>query len=341
MGCRLALLLGLCVAVISCYAAEHSGGSVGLNAANCIDALNAAIAGNDIGQVRTILAIIDQQELIGCEHALACRAIREKRFFDIERLFNRLSGFINQVPVDKNGLTPLDWALYVGNPEIIRLITYDKRAGYRLLLHQAYKYRYLAAAKKLIVLGANAEQCDGLGRNVLHALALSEGESCWGDLNYLHDVCFRYHRLQRKRFSVFEHLMGLPSILDLVDIAMAGGVRINVVDRQGKNPLHFAVWSGDLGMVEILLKEYGARARSYDFFGYSPLHYAAARGQNGIAALLLDEQCNEFEKDEEGKTALYWMLKFKNQAAIRHVIAAYGLMRRESDEEVTDDAVAE
>lgn len=63
---------------------------------------------------------------------------------------------------------------------------------------------------------------------------------------------------------------------------------INAQDHQGKTAMHYAVMSGDVGMVKILLG-HGANIDTQDHEGKTPLYDAVEKNHVAIADLLIDQ----------------------------------------------------
>ncbi len=62
-------------------------------------------------------------------------------------------------------------------------------------------------------------------------------------------------------------------------------------DRYGKTPLHYAVAGGHAGLVAVLLKQ-GASVTVYDNRGWMALHYAAENGSPEIAEMLINSEAD-------------------------------------------------
>ena len=80
------------------------------------------------------------------------------------------------------------------------------------------------------------------------------------------------------------------------------------VDRPSHNairvaPLHSAVESGSLALVNLLL-EHGAKPDCVEFLEATPLHSAAARGSREMVERLLKAGADPKRKTKEGKTAV-------------------------------------
>ncbi|CAH2210631.1 jg7807 [Pararge aegeria aegeria] len=82
---------------------------------------------------------------------------------------------------------------------------------------------------------------------------------------------------------------------------------INVKDRSGSTPLHYATLSNHVEVVDALLAE-GASVHVKDGNGSTPLHYAAKNGYLEIVDALLDRGADVYEKDSLQKTPLYYAI---------------------------------
>eukprot|EP01018_Ginkgo_biloba_P017317 Gb_03581 [translate_table: standard] len=67
--------------------------------------------------------------------------------------------------------------------------------------------------------------------------------------------------------------------------------------------LHLACYTGDLGMLELLL-QYGADLNAVDYYGRTPLHHCTFRRMNPLAKLLITRGASTVIADGGGKTPL-------------------------------------
>ncbi|KAK3349648.1 ankyrin repeat-containing domain protein, partial [Lasiosphaeria hispida] len=79
--------------------------------------------------------------------------------------------------------------------------------------------------------------------------------------------------------------------------------RVNSVDRYGRTPLSYAVWSGSTTVVELLVKA-SARVDLKDKIGGTPLSYAVCSGRQDLVELLLTTGFKVGSVDEISKALL-------------------------------------
>jgi len=76
-----------------------------------------------------------------------------------------------------------------------------------------------------------------------------------------------------------------------VELLLDKGADINIQDKQGWTPLHWAAYNGHEAIVQLLLAK-GADASLQNIDGWTPLHYAVLNGYVAIAQLLLAKGAN-------------------------------------------------
>jgi ankyrin repeat protein len=112
---------------------------------------------------------------------------------------------------------------------------------------------------------------------------------------------------------------------------VAAGADVNRPSRNAirVSPLHSAVASGSLALLDLLL-EHGARPDPVEFLEATPLHSAAASGSQAMVERLLKAGADPQRKTKEGKTAVDLARQYGHEAlAIR--LATYSASPRESD----------
>lgn len=75
--------------------------------------------------------------------------------------------------------------------------------------------------------------------------------------------------------------------IGLIQSLIAEGVDINaILDLDGRAPLHWAAYHGQVAAIELLVSK-GGDLEARDYLGYTPLHLAALRSQFSATLTLL------------------------------------------------------
>lgn len=88
---------------------------------------------------------------------------------------------------------------------------------------------------------------------------------------------------------------------EIIEALIMAGAHVNAMDRFSSTPLLKAFNSGDIGVVEMLLK-YGAEPNVQDVnFGMTALHYAMYYGDRKLVELLLEHKADPGIRDKHGR----------------------------------------
>lgn len=104
----------------------------------------------------------------------------------------------------------------------------------------------------------------------------------------------------------------IPEVDNLIDAARVGdeeavedfvaiGKDVNMADKEGRTPLHFAAAYGRAPIARTLI-DAGAKLEVVDSMSNTPLHYAAGYGRPGMVELLLEAGASRAAKNNTGKT---------------------------------------
>ncbi|MEM7184992.1 MAG: ankyrin repeat domain-containing protein, partial [Spirochaetota bacterium] len=83
------------------------------------------------------------------------------------------------------------------------------------------------------------------------------------------------------------------------------GANVNVRDKLGRTPLHYAVDSENMKIISYLLEKQKANVNVKDREGNSPLHAAVSQGNLKIVTYLLSKGADPNEKDSNGNNLLF------------------------------------
>ena len=241
---------------------------------------------------------------------------------------DRVENFLKRNPEllntkNENAMTPLNWAAYKGQKEIVQLLL---EAGADVTLgdnensqpiHNAAVAGHTEVIETLLASGVDINSRDNNGMTALHfALSYRQLETAALLLDKGADLNASNHN----GFTSL-HYAALGNFTDLINRLVSSDGNINVQSQDGTTPLLFASGRGNFeattrllelgantelandygrtpllnvvresGNVEMarLLIEHGADINALDIFGDSPIVLAAWRGYKAIVNLLLD-----------------------------------------------------
>ncbi|KAF1326307.1 Tkl protein kinase, partial [Globisporangium splendens] len=120
--------------------------------------------------------------------------------------------------------------------------------------------------------------------------------------------------LRRSNVSVAEH-----GHVDVVRILLEIGADVNVCDRVGAAPLHFADQRGYAEAVTLLL-HYAANADVASSCGATALHHAAHNGQAGVVEVLIENAANVDVADSSDSSPLRYAARYGNKNVVDALI---------------------
>jgi ankyrin repeat protein len=119
---------------------------------------------------------------------------------------------------------------------------------------------------------------------------------------------------------------------NVLQLLLANGANVNVRQKCGRTPLHWAACRGyDIG-VQLLL-EHGADIQAADLQGATPLHLAAGHGTASVVKKLLDNGAQMDAKDNDKQTVLSWVFHPELRCFHSHMLRKNDYLEGEMDEE--------
>jgi ankyrin repeat protein len=100
-------------------------------------------------------------------------------------------------------------------------------------------------------------------------------------------------------------LFGKNDQYSTVKLLLEKEVDVNVLDKNGKTPLHWAAGRRGYDSIVKLLLEKGVDVNVLDKNGWTPLHYTAESGEYTTVKLLLKKGADVNAQTKDGKTPLY------------------------------------
>lgn len=241
------------------------------------------------------------------------------------------------------GVCALHLAAKHGNAEVVQLLLergaeIEKKtaSGQYTALYLAVMRSRLAAAKRLVAAGADVQTRDCAGRTALHcvtnpdiaALLLDHGAdpnavNASGDtplhgasgavasvlLEHGADPNARGDYARTPLIAVASR-GGAGDFAETAKRLLEAGAEVDAVDEFGDTALSLAVYTGQAGMVKILL---ASRADKDGVRGDGkPLANAAANGRTAIAKILIDAGADVNARGDDGYTPLFWAVSWKS-----------------------------
>ena len=110
---------------------------------------------------------------------------------------------------------------------------------------------------------------------------------------------------------------------------LQNGAEVNPKTDNGTMPIHFAVQSGCISIMELLIK-HGADVLAKGMNGLLPLHYAAYSKNVKAAQLLIDNGGNTHSTNDEGYTPIELAIRYGSESIFRLLIKNGATLRQNS-----------
>lgn len=231
----------------------------------------------------------------------------------IDRIAFLLEHGANPNQSDLEGLTPLHWAVFTLNNQIIELLiknhadlnAKDKKG--LAPLHLSISLGHIESTKILIDAHADINQQDARGVAPLHlAVIAKHSEIVELLIQKKVDV-----NLKLKNGNSVLHIAVNDGSVKIVQLLIEGKADVNQTNAVGLPPLYYAIEADNSKMVELLLQNHAnINAPTKDLA--SPLFYAARAGSLEIMKLLLAYGADIDQKNIIGWTPLIEILQYKN-----------------------------
>jgi ankyrin repeat protein len=178
---------------------------------------------------------------------------------------------------------PIHYAIWADKADMVKLLLkkgadykWDRGTGFTLILHEAANQQSLENVELFIKKGLDVNAKNKVGATPLH----------------------------------FAAMHGTPEIVSLL---IKKGADVNAVSQNDWWPLDLAVKRGQAEIVALLLNA-GAQVNVKDKKSQrAPLHVAAAKGYGKICALLIDGGADVNAEGPEGRTPLYYAVRYQHQ----------------------------
>lgn len=200
------------------------------------------------------------------------------------------------------GFTPLHMAAKAGNIEILELLI-DQKGNVSVLdndnnlpLHIALKHNQLECAQILISVNSPIKETVKSEKQLTIALLASKLGNPWICLHSLHSYGNQLLRStnqndQRNPLHFAAITGNLHSFLILTKATKS--LKINILDKFGKTPLHYAVEYNHIDIVAFVIGMGGDLTIKCKLNGNTPLHYAAKNKNTVMYNFLLERGADE------------------------------------------------
>lgn len=187
-----------------------------------------------------------------------------------------------------------------------------------LNLHEAAQQNDVGQMKFLLNRGADIEFRDEMGKNAFHYAVFGGHQEI---INMLLDKDAEVSERVSKEDSEVQkavnkgrqpihtavdrdgkqpiHYAAMGGQIEALEMLLGKGAQLDATDNAGKTPLHSAVLSGNVDMIANL-KEKGADLNAQDKDGRTPLHMAVLLGQTAVVQKLLELGANRYILDKRG-----------------------------------------
>ena len=229
---------------------------------------------------------------------------------------------------DDKGRTPLSYAAYYGNAEIIKMLLATCKLDINSRnwddstpLHAAVEGGHVEIIELLLATGkADTDAQNYMTGTPLHLAAMSTEEVLKPLLATGKATINARNALGQTALHIAaESTHGLRNVRMLLD---TGKVDTNAKDDCGRTPLHRIAQNVYVGREAELLLATGVGIDSKDLFGRTPLSYAAASGLEGLVTLFLGTGNVDINsRDKHGRTALFYAATCGHVGVIRLLLA--------------------
>ena len=220
---------------------------------------------------------------------------------------------------------------------------YDNRHFYlrETALHAAVKGGHLSVIKSLLSENQSAINCaNSAGRlplheavhtnnyNILEALLTTGTNASVSCDNAIKSTQFEPPLLDSLAqnhcpcgFSPL-HIAAMYGYHSAAELLIKYGANVSAGDCTGSTPLHIASCHAMLSLVTLLIKS-GANINAASLNGSTPLHSAAACFAKTVLRPLFDLGCDHYTTDDEGMTALHYVVKDIDVVSSEYLVDLY------------------
>ncbi|XP_046550205.1 26S proteasome non-ATPase regulatory subunit 10-like, partial [Haliotis rubra] len=166
----------------------------------------------------------------------------------------------------------------------------------------------------LISRGANMQEVDNNGNNVLHWACKG------GHVDMLECVL--------RQYGIFKNVQTSPLIQavrtgnrDVIEFLVSTGSNVSQVDQFGNTALHWACTGRHVAMVKYLVSQGSVDVNSRNRDGRTALMGAALKGNRNVFEFLVNMGANESHVDDDGHNILHLASSYGRMEMVRHILS--------------------
>ena len=189
----------------------------------------------------------------------------------------------------------------------------------RTALSWAYTQNNLHKIEKLLKMGADPGIPDEVGRTSLHHLAWwtrRPDERCLDEL--LENGAKTNVRNCLGGTPLHDFTLNKFCTASSIERFHRKAVDLNIKDRNGWIPLHWAVQRGNINVIETLVR-CGADSEIQSYLGTTPLTYALVRHQYSTFRYLFESGCDHTARAQSGSSLLHFAARDADIDTLQHL----------------------
>lgn len=242
--------------------------------------------------------------LLNGEHPLQY-AVRCKAYTVVKKMLEEIESTEIR---DHNGLNPLDHATIIKDEQMCALLLGHRVAqtlkSDQMKANPTFVSNLKNALSNEINKRRNTSFSDNEHVQSIHSIAYK------GDLKALKQFKDHLINLKDKDGLTPLHYAAMSGEADVIEWLLEKGCNPNLLTRDGKSALTYAAMAGKPSIVELLLKKSQKGTLNHaDKNGYTPLHYAAVADSLATSKLLVEHGADPLLSSPDGKAPITVMLE--------------------------------
>eukprot|EP00762_Andalucia_godoyi_P005794 ANDGO_07019.mRNA.1 Ankyrin repeat len=173
-------------------------------------------------------------------------------------------------------------------------------------LHKACYFGQIKCVQVLLSRNSDPRVKDSKGFSALHYCCRSNALTTRDCLNLVFPLVKNQTELVDNDGRTPLHVCGLSGNIACAQLLLESHAQLDVKDDHGRTPLFYAVLTNQVAMVKFLLLEQKANPNSRDLQGQTPIFWSTKLGFKEITEMLLERNASVNWKDDDGRICLHW-----------------------------------